>query len=73
LSSAKRAMALLPAIACELSALTEAQRRRRESLADSLRAATREVTDLPSGFAFHLDRHLDTVQEEVDELIALER
>jgi hypothetical protein len=61
--------ASLPVIACELSTLTEAQRRRRESLAEILRAATREVTDLPSGYAFHLDRRPGTARQ-VEELIS---
>jgi hypothetical protein len=64
--------AALPAIACELSALTENQRRRRETLAKALRGCVLEVTDLPSGYAFHLQR-LPTTVSLVEELISLER
>ena len=59
-------------IACVLSALTVDQRLRREALAETLRAGVREVTDLPSGYAFHVDRNPATVGQ-VEELIALER
>jgi len=62
----------LPVIACELTALTEAQRRRRAELAEILRGEVHEVTELPSGYAYHLDRDPSTVQK-VDELISLER
>ena len=64
--------ASLPVIACELSALGEGERRRRAMLADAVRASVVAVTDLPSGFAFHLDRRPTTAQQ-VEELIALER
>jgi hypothetical protein len=64
--------ASLPVIACELSVLSEGERRRRALLADAVRASVVLVTDLPSGFAFHLDRRPTTAQQ-VEELIALER
>ena len=59
-------------IACELSALTEIERRRREVLADILRREVLEVADLPSGYAFYIDRRTENVQR-VAELVALER
>ena len=65
-------MSSRPVIACELAALTEAQRHRRETLAELLRASVLEVRDLPSGFAFYLDRR-PAIERHVDELIALER
>jgi len=62
----------LPVIACELTALTEAQRRRRAELAEILRCGVHEVTELPSGYAYHLDRDPSTI-ERIEELISLER
>jgi hypothetical protein len=59
-------------IACELSALTEAERVRRAELADVLRTGVVAVTDLPSGYAFHLERRPALVAQ-VEELVALER
>jgi hypothetical protein len=64
--------ASLPVIACELTALTESERLRRETLAKSLLALVTEVKDLPAGYEFHLERHPAT-ERQVDELIALER
>lgn len=61
----------LPVIACELSALTERQRRRRAELAEMLRVGVCEVTGLPSGYAFHFARDPVTVRK-IEELIAFE-
>ncbi len=59
-------------IACDLSALTDDQRRRRGTLAEALRGGILEVTELPFGYAFHLDPNATTAQQ-VEDLIALER
>lgn len=59
-------------VACELTALTADQRLRRAALAERLRAEVLEVTDLPSGYAFHLDQNAATAQG-VEQLVALER
>jgi hypothetical protein len=62
----------LPVIACELTALTEEERRRRQTLAESLFASVVEVEDLAAGYAFYFDRRPAT-EREVGELVALER
>jgi hypothetical protein len=62
----------LPVIACDLSALTVEQRRERATLAEALRAGVLEATELPTGYAFHLDWNA-TTERQVADLIALER
>jgi hypothetical protein len=62
----------LPVIACELAALSEQERVRRASLAGAMSAAVIEVAELPSGYAFHLDRTA-AVARVVVELVGLER
>jgi hypothetical protein len=39
-------------IACNLTALTAGQRTRRQALAQQIHAATREICELPDGYAF---------------------
>jgi len=71
IESARRPGSSLPVIACELSALTGEQRRRRAELAEVLRSRAVGITDLASGYAIHLDPDPATVRQ-IGELVALE-
>ena len=57
---------------CNLSALSETQRKRRALLAEWLQVGTVDVNELPDGYAFHLDR-VSLAAQHVEEFIALEQ
>ena len=62
----------LPVIACELGALSPPERQRRAELADALKSAIVNVTDLPSGYEIHVGGDA-VIATEVHEFVALER
>jgi hypothetical protein len=62
----------LPVLACELSALSADQRRRRGELAEAIFASAVEVRDLAAGCAFQFERE-QALERRLAELIALER
>jgi len=62
----------LPVLACELSALTEEQRGRREALAHRLKGQIVDVEELPTGYAVYVPSNDDSGQL-IEELVALER
>ena len=57
---------------CNVSALDEAQRRRRALLAEWFQVGTVDVHELSDGYAFHLDE-VSLAAQHVDEFVALER
>jgi hypothetical protein len=61
-----------PAIACDLDALTPAERARRAELAAAVTARVREVRETDDGFAARLDADPDACREALDWLL-LER
>lgn len=61
-----------PPLACNLKALTAAERTRHHELTQQLRAAIRNRSELPDGYAFKLDGETITLKE-VGEWIGLER
>ena len=60
------------ALFCNLSALDEAQRRRRALLDEWLQVGTVEIDELPDGYVFHLDP-ASLAAQHVEELVALEK
>ncbi len=64
-------VARLPVLACELSALTEAERARRAVLAREILGAAIEVRALSTGYAVHIDANRASALQ-IEELIDLE-
>ena len=59
-------------LACDLSALGDAQRKRRFILAQLLQVGTFDVIELADGYAFHVDP-TSIIGQHLEELAALER
>ena len=59
-------------LSCNLGALDEVERKRRDLLGKWLQVGTVDIVDLPDGYAFHLDR-VSLAAEHLDEFVALER
>ena len=57
---------------CDLSALDEAQRRRRALLGQWLQVGTVDIKELPDGYEFHLDP-VSLAAQHAEEFIALEQ